>query len=634
MRNKLLILSAICVAFLLFRCTKQPVSPDTTPAGLKKVSLSSSERFQGDLSLMPQFQNFYAAVRRMPDTSKSPVAAKTQLAPLQFKEAKVIVLNYYNEEKYFNTFGTDTSRFYCGLAQANHKAFYGRRLDNYDDMVAGFREYGFLDVVHTGTMQKVNGFVEGDVLVKPGLNSVIVCFINDSGKVFWTSYCDYLYLSDTWNALFPGTGSEMKDGWQANPYYMYDTQMYDSLWQASSYQRLLQQSFGACYYPPVNLFYLPALWSSGYLGFSQEYADYKCGACVDTSHVATATWKSAGAAGFSQGIASLITLRFPASGGNPFVAYRDAGPGNLGIVRQYNGTSWVLAGGAAVAGGDVVTALAMTMRADTPYVAYSDSTLGNRITAKRLNGTVWDTVGTTSFSPGNAGELAMTLDRTSGTPYVAFADTGSAGALTVMSCIGAVWRVVGNQGFSPGPAAGPALTDNGNGVLYAGFRDGKNGNRLTVMKFNTLGDITWSQVGPVAFSTGTANYITLAFGASVDTPYVCYDDGAVRVQKFDGTSWVQVGTASLSYYPSGGASMKMSCGTVRVAFSDGFNAYHAAAEDLLPTGVWSSIGITNSISSSSIGYPSIDMSPIACVPYVAFQDGFNGNKLTVMFYGP
>ncbi len=616
----ILILFLILPCIFLFQCSKQPVTPDIIPEGYKKISISSLDQFYGDLSRFPEFQNFYKTLRMKPDSS-NPNSANKQ-AMIDFKEAKVVVVNLYNEQSYFNSSQTDD--FYCNVAQTNYNAFAGKRLDVWNDLISGIKQYGYLDVVYTGTLERNGNYVEGDILVKPGLNTIIVCFINSSGKIFWTSYNDYLFMSQMWKDLFPQDTSTMLDGWA------------DSSWNDETYYSAPAYGYGSCPPPQSYSYMLPGLtvfvpskmtWIG--LGISKEFADWICTPCLDTGNpIVTSTWKTAGTAGFSQGIASQITLNIPQYSSYPYVTYVDQGLSNRAVVQQYNGASWTMLGGAPVSIGSVTT-LNMSTYANTPYVAFNDSVNSRRITVKRWTGAIWDTVGNSSFFPANVTELSMTIDPSYGYIYVGFIDPGQSNKLTVMQHNGLAWDTVGNPGFSPGVVSRISLALNGSGVIYAAYKDFANGLKVTVMKYDT----GWSIVGTPGFSTSAVNYIDLKFSSLNDTPYVAYDDGSVWVKKFNGTSWMQVGATPLVYYRTGGLSLASACGTIRVAFSDGTNSYfYAAAYELNASNAWTTVGVVNSISSESIGYPSI-ANDLLCKPYFAFQDGYNGNRLTVMYYG-
>jgi hypothetical protein len=78
------------------------------------------------------------------------------------------------------------------------------------------------------------------------------------------------------------------------------------------------------------------------------------------------------------------------------------------------------------------------------------------------------------------------------------------------------------------------------------YQDIGNSLKATVKKFNGTG---WVDVGTAGFSAGRADYTSIAIDAS-STPYVAYRDGGnsskATVKKFNGTSWVDVGAAGFS----------------------------------------------------------------------------------------
>ena len=96
------------------------------------------------------------------------------------------------------------------------------------------------------------------------------------------------------------------------------------------------------------------------------------------------------------------------------------------------------------------------------------------------------------------------------------------------------------------------------------------------MKFDGT---SWVNVGTANFSAGLAYYISLAFSPSGE-PYVAYNDeqfypnGKATVMKFNGSSWVNVGAAGFSAGVSDFESLAFSpSGEPYVAFEDCGNGY-------------------------------------------------------------
>ena len=159
----------------------------------------------------------------------------------------------------------------------------------------------------------------------------------------------------------------------------------------------------------------------------------------------------------------------------------------------------------------------------------------------------WFPVGSPGFSDSTATYTCLAIG-TDGTPYVVYQDAGHNNKATVMKYSGGGWVNVGNPGFSAGKATGYNnwIAIDKNGTPYVVYEDNANGNRATVMKFDGS---SWVPVGSPGFSAGAAGYTTIAIDSS-GTPYVGYADGAhnskATAMKFNGSSWVPVGAPGLS----------------------------------------------------------------------------------------
>jgi len=110
----------------------------------------------------------------------------------------------------------------------------------------------------------------------------------------------------------------------------------------------------------------------------------------------------------------------------------------------------------------------------------------------------------------------------------------------------AQWTSVGSDNFSS-----PGLSDNikltfGGDTPYVAFKDYRGvTEKASVMKYNGT---SWVYVGSAGFSTGNIENISIAVDG--ETPYVAFKDnlngGKVTVMKFDGTNWSVIGSAGFS----------------------------------------------------------------------------------------
>ncbi|WP_432671730.1 LamG-like jellyroll fold domain-containing protein [Flavobacterium sp. SM2513] len=112
-----------------------------------------------------------------------------------------------------------------------------------------------------------------------------------------------------------------------------------------------------------------------------------------------------------------------------------------------------------------------------------------------------------------------------------------------------VWNTTGAAGFSAGASDQTVLFSDNNGMPYVAFNDHANANKVTVMKFNGT---AWINVGSAGFSEVSNVFnLNLAFDTS-NTPYIGYVGGVagstvVQVKKFTGTTWENVGGTALTY---------------------------------------------------------------------------------------
>lgn len=147
----------------------------------------------------------------------------------------------------------------------------------------------------------------------------------------------------------------------------------------------------------------------------------------------------------------------------------------------------------------------------------------------------------------------------------------------------------------------------------------------------------WVDVGAAGFSAGDAQYTSLAFNPSTNQPYVAYQSladgvGKATVMKFDGTSWVNVGTAGFSAGVSDYTSLAFNPSTNEpyVAYLDGANGRKATVMMFDGTS-WVDVGAAG-FSAGIAEYTSLAFNPSTNQPYVAYMDIMNDGKATVMKY--
>ena len=345
------------------------------------------------------------------------------------------------------------------------------------------------------------------------------------------------------------------------------------------------------------------------------------------------TWNLVGSAGFSLDTAYNTSIAINSSG-TPYVVYQDAGFSNKATVMKFNGSSWVNVGSAGFsAGGAENTSIAID-GSGTPYVVYSDGSVGNAATVMKFNGSSWVNVGSVGFSYYATLFTSIAIDG-SGTPYVVYPNGGDDEKASVMKYNDTSWGggipIGGSCCFSAGVAHYTSIAIDGSGTPYVVYEDGYPNGPATVMKFNGS---SWVNVGSPGFSAGGANFTSIAIDGS-GTPYVVYEDGIysgrATVKKFNGSSWVHVGSPGFS----AGASLYTSIaidgsGTPYVVYVDG-SVGNAATVMKFNGSSWVNVG-SPGFSAGEADYTSIAIDGSG-TPYVVYVDGSVGNAATVMKFG-
>ncbi|MDD4304746.1 MAG: hypothetical protein PHG92_04690, partial [Patescibacteria group bacterium] len=201
---------------------------------------------------------------------------------------------------------------------------------------------------------------------------------------------------------------------------------------------------------------------------------------------------------------------------------------------------------------------------------------------------VWENVGNERFSPGEAFDISFTIDAT-GTPYIAYSDSGVDWSgyygASVMKYNGSSWVDVGNPEFSTAGAYDISIAIDSFGNPYVAYLDENSGYSAMVMKYNGL---IWEELGTSGsgFSGGEAGYTSLAIDND-NIPYVAYSD----VENSRGATVMKYSTS---------------------------------------TGLWVNVGSVN-FSDGRVDYTSLAIDDDN-IPYVAYRDNINSDKITVMKY--
>ncbi len=348
------------------------------------------------------------------------------------------------------------------------------------------------------------------------------------------------------------------------------------------------------------------------------------------------SWSLLGSAGFTLGAAtnnSIVTDGF----GNVFVAYTDAANNSKLTVQKYNGTSWSVLGSAGFSAGASAYIKLATDGMNNVFVAYKDIANSNKATVQKLSGNTWVVVGTSGFTSGAVNYISLAVNY-KGVPVIAYSDVANSNKINVMKYVGN-WSVIGT-GFSTADVSYTSLKFDGLGNLFVGYKDaGVGGGKAVIQKLPALVCSTPTQtpnlVDTAGFTTGGVTYNSIAINGQ-GTPYIAYHDASGFntnegiVRKFDGSHWVDIGTAFASGYGINAISMALdAAGNPYVAFFDYSKSDKLIVKKFNGTN-WDFVGDSTGLSPGAISENSIAFDGNGTL-YVAYND-FASAKTTVIKY--
>ncbi len=414
------------------------------------------------------------------------------------------------------------------------------------------------------------------------------------------------------------------------------------------------------------------------------YLDLANSAKATAMYYDGSSWQNVGNVGFSAGGGSFTDIAITADG-NPYVAYADASSGNKATVMQYSDKDFVVRNSASTYVSDSVKYVlrarnaygcevfdSITIRAvshitvnlsgnsqicvgETGLISATVSEGKRPYTYLWSNGATSETVfnlpaGTYSFTAtddlGYKDSATFTISSYPDiTPSITGGDTayyisGDSVQLSVNALSGVTydwyrvlpenWSDLGSTGFSSGEADYTSLALASNGTPYVAYMDIANGYKATVKKYENG---SWSNVGNASFSSGVANYINLAVAPN-GSPYVAYRDGArsnnATVMFFNGSAWQILGTAGFSAGQAIYTDIAIAPdGSPYVVYQDVANGYRATVMYFDGTD-WQTLGIAG-FSNGAANNPSIAIA-LDGTPYVAYQATGNSSKASVMYY--
>ena len=203
------------------------------------------------------------------------------------------------------------------------------------------------------------------------------------------------------------------------------------------------------------------------------------------------------------------------------------------------------------------------------------------------------------------------------------------GCLLASNVIYAQWQPVGSVAFSAGQVNYTSTAVDKNGTPYIAYQDLNNGDGVTVQKFNGT---SWVVVGSTNLSNGPATFISLAIDSASGTPYVAYQDSiyyaSVTVQKFNGTNWVVLDSAGLTGNETDYVGLAVSGnGTPYIVFEDWTNNFKTTVMQFNGAH-WATVG-TPGFSAGEAEYQYIGVDHSGAI-YVAYKDdNTTNNSITV-----
>ena len=277
-----------------------------------------------------------------------------------------------------------------------------------------------------------------------------------------------------------------------------------------------------------------------------------------------------------------------------------------------------------------------TSRDGTLFVAYTDYANQKKATVMKYYGGNWLFVGTPGFSAGEAWTSSIAVD-SKDVPYVAYTDYANGHKVTVMKFDGGNWVPVGISGPSAISSFATKLIIGDDDALYVSYVDDPNSTTIFVDKFNGK---NWVPVGAPVVPSGFPGEISFKIGKD-NTLYLSYTENfgvnsfRIKVMKFDGSNWIYfpdipefssqrqispslaISSDNIPYVAYTG--LYLSPTIESKAFTVRFDGttWSPVGEPIPMIGLNDVLGISLALNSNN-------------VPYLAFSDGANSYKTTVM----
>lgn len=303
------------------------------------------------------------------------------------------------------------------------------------------------------------------------------------------------------------------------------------------------------------------------------------------------------------------------------------------FVARFDGSKWVYVGKTI----DSMNPSALVVGKNSEqFIFYPNNRTSYLGLVQKFDGTAWSNFGKSDFPTGYLSiydNKAIVVDGAGGL-YATFEDESKNGKISVMTTNQNVqsgtfksWQNVGSVGFTLGVANFISLNIDSQNNKYVAFQDYTNGAKASVMKFDGT---SWGYLGTAGFSSGVASQVSSTIDLN-DNLYVAYQDGNLSgkatVKKWSGVSWANLGISGFSTGSVSGTNIKVdTAGIPYISYLQGNNTI--VKKYNRSTHVWDDLALSSLPQSREVAL-GIDQNN---VPYVALRDVLSGDKLTVMAY--
>jgi hypothetical protein len=381
--------------------------------------------------------------------------------------------------------------------------------------------------------------------------------------------------------------------------------------------------------------YLPVTAGQTYYGVIQDSA----GAGAFKAHVIAPppSWKPVGSYGFSSGAAAYTSLALNSSN-VPYVAYQDAANGNKATVMMYTGTGatgWMPVGNPDFSAGAVTWVSMVFDGSGNLYVAYSDGGLGGNASVMECSGCgagtgTWTSFFTTpNYEGGPDPALYPSMAGSNNTLYLAYADSYNNEELAVLEYDGSNWITVG-AGLSNPNVTDISLSVDNTGDPFVAY-DANSSSTEVIRLFPE--PVTIGVLGPPfqGIQLSLASYNTIPYLTSYGTNGLSVEDCAgCGAGTGAWTEGPQLDSFSGVIYSTSAFEPLNNSNYLAIADPNNGNKADVFKTNLSVGGGWGTVGNPD-FSPGATNYESLAFDSNGN-PYIAFEDGGNGNQATVMTY--